>query len=210
MIADLFLSSADVVGPLLRGRELAARWEEPSVLAEFRVRGLAGHLARAVFNVERYLDTDRPADAPRLDAVRYFLAADAGETDLDGPTARAIRDRGEQAAGDGPADLAERFDAARARLAPRLAGLPADHEVVVLDRWLLPLDQALITRLVELAVHLDDLTVSLDVPTPELPDEAADLVLITLARIARARHGAIPLLRALSRRERAPQVIAAF
>lgn len=210
MIAELFLSSAGIAAPLLRTPELAARWEEPSALAEFRVSGLAGHLCQAVFNVERFLDTPPPGDAPRLDAVRYFLQADAREPDPHGPVARHIRVRGEEAAAGGAADLAERFDAARTRLAVRLRELPEDLEVVVFDRWLLPLDQALLTRLVELAVHLDDLAVSLDVPTPALPDAASDRVLITLARIAQGRHGQLPVLRALSRRERAPRVIAAF
>lgn len=210
MIVDVFLASAGVVAPLLRGPELAARWDEPSALAEFRVSGLAGHLARAVFNVERYLDTPLPADAPLLDAVQYFLTADADASDLDGTVARRIRDRGEQEASDGPAVLAERFDTVRAALASRLAALPADHQIAVFERWRLPLDEALITRLVELAVHLDDLAVSLDVPTPALPDEATDLVLVTLTRIAQARHGTVPLLRALARRERAPHHVAAF
>lgn len=195
---------------MLREPSLAARWEEPSALPEFRMSGLAGHLARAVFNVERYLDTKPPADAPRLDAVQYFLSVDSDPADVHGRLAGRVRERGEQEAAGGPVALAERFDAVRARLEPRLAALPADHEVAVFDTWLLPLDQALITRMVELAVHLDDLAVSLDLPTPALPDEAADLVLVTLARIARARHGSLPLLRALSRRERAPRTIAAF
>jgi hypothetical protein len=91
-----------------------------------------------------------------------------------------------------------------------LATLPPDHPIVVFDRWRLRLDQALITRLIELAVHLDDLAVSLDLPTPAISEPAADLVITALARIAAGRHGTLPLIRALSRRERAPEMIAAF
>ena len=64
--------------------------------------------------------------------------------------------------------------------------------------------------MIELAVHLDDLAVSLDLPTPAIPDGAADLVVATLARIARGRRGTLPVLRALSRRERASGLATAF
>lgn len=62
----------------------------------------------------------------------------------------------------------------------------------------------LLTRLVELVVHADDLAVTLRVPTPEFGDRVEDLVVTTLARMARGRRGTLPLLRALARRERAP------
>jgi hypothetical protein len=211
VIAEAFLDTAAVVSPLLRSPELAAGWGSPSVLADFGISGLAGHLARAVFNVERYLDTPLPAEFIEVDAVRYYLLqVDEGPDD---PVRRSIRERGEQDAGSGAADLADRFDDARGRLATRLRALPADHPVAVLaayGRFRLRLDECLITRLVELAVHLDDLAVSLGVPTPAIPEAAADLVVTTLARIAAGRHGTVALIRALSRRERAPEVIAAF
>jgi len=205
VITEAYLDTAAVVSPLLRSPELAAGWSSPSALADFRISGLAGHLARAVFNVERYLETPMPADVTDVDAVRYYvLQAD------DEPVRQTIRERGEQDAASGAADLADRYDAARARLAQRLPGLPAEHPVVAFGRYRLRLDQCLVTRLVELAVHLDDLAVSLGVPTPEIPEPAADLVVTTLARIAAGRHGTVALIRGLSRRERAPEVIAAF
>ena len=189
MMANLFLATAAVASPILHSGQIADRWTRPSALPEFRVDALAGHLGRAVFNVERFLDTPLSTDAAPIDAVAYFLAADF-EPELDDP--------------------ARRFDAARARLAVRLAELPAEQPVVVFDRWVLPLDQCLITRLVELAVHLDDLAVSLDVATPAIPADAAAVVIATLARVATARHGVLPVLRALARRERSPHPVTAF
>ncbi|MFC4007796.1 hypothetical protein ACFOY2_11220 [Nonomuraea purpurea] len=47
-------------------------------------------------------------------------------------------------------------------------------------------------------------------PTPLVPAEAADAVTVCLTRIAVARHGFLPVMRALSRRERAADPIAAF
>jgi hypothetical protein len=102
---------------------------------------------------------------------------------------------------------------ARALAQPRSTRFPAFDEnqpVTVFDRYTLPLGQALLTRLVELAVHADDLAVSLDLPTPPLPDRAADFALTTLTRIASGRHGTANVIRALSRRERAPRNISAF
>jgi hypothetical protein len=211
VIADAFLDTAAVASALLRGPELAAGWGSPSALADFRISGLAGHLARAVFNVERYLDTPIPAELIEVDAVRYYLLqVDEGPDD---PVRQSIRERGEQDAGSGPTELADRYDDARRRLATRLRGLPSDHPVAALaayGRFRLRLDQCLITRLVELTVHLDDLAISLGLPTPTIPQPAADLVVTTLARVAAGRHGTVALIRALSRRERAPGVIAAF
>lgn len=197
--------------PLLRAPELAERWSEPSALAEFRTSGLAGHTARAVLSVERYLDAEVPPGAPLLDAVGYFLAASRADVEnLASQLNQGIRERGEQEAADGPQALAKAYDAARARLALRLPELRGDQPVLVFGRYVLSLDECLLTRLIELVVHADDLAVTLGLPTPDFGDQVEDLVITTLARIARRRHGTVPLLRALSRRERAPSTIAAF
>lgn len=211
VIAELFLASAEAVAPLLRSRELAARWNEPSALTDFRTSGLAGHTARAVLNVERYLDAPVPAGADHLDAVTYFLTA--SRSDVENPASamnRTIRERGELEAAGGLRALADAYDAARARLAERLPGLRGDQPVLMFGRYVLPLDECLLTRLVELVVHADDLAVTLELPTPDFGDHVEDLVVATLARIARRRHGTLPVLRALARRERAPSTIAAF
>jgi hypothetical protein len=76
--------------------------------------------------------------------------------------------------------------------------------------WSLRLDDFLTTRLMEIAVHSDDLAVSVGVPAPELPLAALDPVVVLLSRLALRRHGQAALLRALSRAERAPTTIAAL
>ncbi|HEU4349658.1 MAG TPA: maleylpyruvate isomerase N-terminal domain-containing protein, partial [Actinoplanes sp.] len=121
-----------------------------------------------------------------------------------------IRERGELDAGCGPADLAERYRAALARLAVELPGIPPDRPIPMVAGHVLTLPECLLTRLVELLVHADDLAVSIGVPTPQFADEPADLVVSVLARVARRRHGTTPVLRALARRERATGSIAAF
>ncbi|WP_327581758.1 maleylpyruvate isomerase N-terminal domain-containing protein [Nonomuraea sp. NBC_00507] len=204
-----FLDTAEVVSGLLHSPALTERWERPSALAEFRVSGLAGHLARAVFNVERWVAEPPQADGTPIDAVAYFLAGAGPAPDLGDTVPRRIREVGEQEAVGGPAVLAEEFDAARARLTALLPPLPLDRPVGVFAH-VLPLDQCLLTRLVELVVHLDDLAVSMKVPTPPVSTEATDAVTACLTRIAVARHGFLPVIRTLSRRERATDPIAAF
>jgi hypothetical protein len=68
----------------------------------------------------------------------------------------------------------------------------------------------LTTRMMEVLVHSDDLAVSIGVATPDFPPMAVELVTDLLVRLATRRHGAVPVIRALSRAERAPASIAAF
>ena len=204
-----FLDTAEVASRLLRSPTLAERWERPSALAQFRVSGLAGHLARAVFNVERWLAELPQEGGTPIEAVAYFLAGADPAPELDDAVPRRIREVGEQEAAGGPAALAKEFDAARARLAAQLPNMPLDSPVGVFAH-VLPLDQCLLTRLVELVVHLDDLAVSLEAPTPSVPAEATEAVTACLTRIAVARHGFLPVMRTLARRERATDSIAAF
>jgi uncharacterized protein (TIGR03083 family) len=190
MVIEAYLSAAGTVAELLRSRALAATWSSPSALAEFRVSGLAGHLGRGVFTVEKYLAAPLPdGPATTFDAAGYF----------DAVTAVA-----------GPDGLAARYDAALDRLRAVLPGLPPDRPVPMVGGRVLPLSECLLTRLVELLVHADDLAVSIGVTPPEFAAEPADLVVSVLARAARRRHGTAAVLRALARRERATGTVAAF
>ena len=207
MIAT-FLSGARTAASLLHAPELAESWAKPSALAEFRVSGLAGHLAGQVLNVFGYLDAEVPPDLPSMDAVQYYLKD--GDPPVDSPLATRIRARSEQMAGESVPELAARYDAAVSELAARLAALPEDQPVLVFGRWVLPLRECLLTRLLEIVVHADDLAVSLGVPTPEFSADVVDATVTTLARIAVGKRGALPVLRALSRRERSDALASAF
>jgi hypothetical protein len=72
------------------------------------------------------------------------------------------------------------------------------------------LDDLLVTRMMELAVHADDLAVSVGIETPALPPTSVETVVDLLSRLALRRHGPTAVLRALSRAERAPATITAF
>jgi hypothetical protein len=206
---DSYLATAAVASELLRDPALARRWDDPSALDGFAVSGLAGHLAGNVSNVETFLGAPLP-DVEATDVVRYYLDGSDPDASVDDPIKQRIRSRADHRALVGPAALADEFDAALTRLALHLAGLDPTLNVAMFGRFVLPLDECMIWAMLEMVVHIDDLAVSLDVPPPAIPEDAADLVVVALARIALGRRGLLPVLRALSRRERATDLATAF
>jgi Mycothiol maleylpyruvate isomerase N-terminal domain len=207
---DAFVQAAAPAAALLRDPAVAASWDSASVLREFSVAGLAGHLARQVLAVPRVLAQPVPADQPVSLLDHYALVSwiDAGpddEANVD------IRRSGEDEAADGAAALAAKtgvaVDAAGSALPAEPAGRLVRPSWV---SWTLTLDDFLITRMMEIAVHSDDLALSVGVVTPALSPAVLDPVLELLTRLAVRRHGPTAVLRALSRSERAPGTIAAF
>ncbi|MBW3668826.1 MAG: maleylpyruvate isomerase N-terminal domain-containing protein [Actinobacteria bacterium] len=176
----------------------------PSALGEFSVRGLAGHLVRATTSVEAYLDGPEPEDVP-IGPAEYYAAAVGDDIDvLASPLHRSIRERGEELAADGHAALVATLDAALDRLHLRLMDERPDRRLRVFKGLVMTLDDYLVTRMVELLVHIDDLAVSVGLPTPEPSPEAVDDAVRVLVDVARLRHGDVAVLRALTRRERDP------
>jgi uncharacterized protein (TIGR03083 family) len=209
-IRRLFCAAADATAPLLllAGRAQAARYDGPSALAEFSVRGLAGHLLRAMTSVEGYLDAAGPPAVPGAGvepvtaAAYYATVLGSGPTDINDDLNRSVRQRGVEAAPGRAAELAAVWAATTDRLRSRLAAEPAGRFVSVYGGIVLTLDDYLLTRLVEVVVHGDDLAGSLGVEPPALDRDATGLVIATLVEVARIRHGDTAVVRALTRRER--------
>lgn len=206
---QVFLEAGAVVRDLLGSAELAAQWSQPSALAGFRISGLAGHLARPVLNIERFLAVPLSPDTPKLDLDTWQEQGTTGKN-LDSPGHREVRERGERQAAAGPAALVGSVDAALARLAVILPLEDPSRWVDIFGLHALRLDDLLVSRLNELLVHSDDLAVSLGVPSPEFPPAAVRLVLGKLTDYAVRRHGAVAVLRALTRSERAPASISVY
>lgn len=197
-----YLRTLDLAIGVVAEPEVVAAWDLDSVLAKLSVRGLAGHLTRAGALVEDYLDGGIPAESVDVaDAAGYYELA-ALTSDLDSELNRSIRERGEAEAEVGHPALVAEFVAARDRLALRLGAEPADARIAVRGGMVLPLDEYLVTRIVELAVHTDDLALSVGLSTPEPDPVAATLATHCLVALARRRHGDLAVLRALTRRER--------
>ena len=208
MIRDAFLSSAATAGTLLREPALAARWSEPSALGDFSVGGLARHLANQVTHAVPLLAADPGASA--VPVLEHYTRNAWVTSGIDGRDNVAIRRKGEaHAAVTTPGALADEFDVALAEL-HRVVPVEPDDRVVDFRAWGLTVDDFLLTRVMELVVHTDDLAVSLGVPTPELPPAATEATILLLSRVAAWRHGPLAVVRALARRERAPESIAAL
>ncbi|GAA1753217.1 maleylpyruvate isomerase N-terminal domain-containing protein [Luedemannella helvata] len=209
-IRSAYLQAARSAAQLLADPAVAAAWEQPSALAEFRVSGLAGHLGRQVSRVVE-LTAAGPATQTPIGLLDHFeRSAWVGAT-VDSPTSVGVRESGEKDAAAGPAALADTIAAHVTALADTFATLP-DDLVVSLPwaGWALTFDDFLVTRLLEIAVHNDDLAVSVGVDAPAQPEEVLEPVFALLTRLAVRQHGATAVLRALSRAERAPATIAAI
>jgi hypothetical protein len=209
MLRSGYLMAADVAAALLRNPSVASRWSQPSALADFQVSGLAGHLGRAVTRVERIV-LDPPSTAPPIAVLEHFTRSEWTRTGRDDAVHVAVRERGEKTAAGGPEGLAQAVDAALGRLRGLLAEEPDDRIIELTGQWPLRLDDFLLTRTLEIVVHVDDLAVSVGLPTPEIAEAATEPVIDLLARLSVRRHGPLALVRTLSRRERAPETVAAF
>ncbi|MEU6110127.1 maleylpyruvate isomerase N-terminal domain-containing protein [Streptomyces albidoflavus] len=200
-IRDTYLEAAEQAVELLALEEVADRWAHESVLPEMSVGALAGHLARSVLQVEWFLD-GRVTGAEPVSATHYYARLTG--TDQHGSALNTgVRARSAETAAEGPAAVAEQARAARQRLARRLAEEEPGRRVAVLHRpgEEMLLDSYLETRCVELAVHLEDLALSVGVPRP-VPEAALAVAVDVLVAAARERHGDQAVLHALARRER--------
>ncbi|HZE31785.1 MAG TPA: maleylpyruvate isomerase N-terminal domain-containing protein [Actinoallomurus sp.] len=207
---ETYLEAAGRAVALLRAPEVAEAWERPSALAEMTVGGLAGHLAYQIFSTASALEEPASEQAP-IPLLEHYARAVWIGAPLDGDVNTGIRTTGEGIASEGARSLRERAGAALAEQRTGLAGLPDDQAVFMPQTgWALSLGDFLTTRIVEIVVHMDDLAVSVGLAPGELPDTVFDPVLTLLARLAVRRHGQAAVLRALSRRERAPTAINAI
>ncbi|MGH3443436.1 MAG: maleylpyruvate isomerase N-terminal domain-containing protein [Nitriliruptorales bacterium] len=212
MVIDVFHGCAKAAQRLIEHDAVAARWDEPSALEGYTVGGLAGHLARAALTVERYLEApEPPPDREPADAAGYLVAVLGAHDPVDSEFHRAVRARGAEAAADGPAAVAASLREARTRLAAGLDAATLERRVEVLDGLVLTVEEYLRTRILELVVHVDDLSVSVGLPGADgVPADAYDMVAAVLARVAARRHGGLATVRSLARRERHPDAIRAL
>ncbi|GAB2483742.1 maleylpyruvate isomerase N-terminal domain-containing protein [Streptosporangium sandarakinum] len=205
-----FLSTARSAADLLRDPAVAAAWSRPSALPEFSVAGLAGHMAYQILAVPRLLTGPVPHEETIALLDHYTRVGWIGAS-LDDDVNVRIRRGGQEVSVEGHAALVARVDSALGELDGTLASAAnRPVRIPLWGPWSLALDDMLITRMMELAVHSDDLAVSVGVATPTLPPGAVDTVIGLLARLAVRRHGPTDVLRALSRAERAPATITAF
>ncbi|HEX6524857.1 MAG TPA: maleylpyruvate isomerase N-terminal domain-containing protein [Streptosporangiaceae bacterium] len=213
MEAAAYLDAATAASTLIASPQVAAHWDEPSALPEMTVSALAGHLARQVTLIPGRLaqHDPLPAGTELLTVMDHYARVEWIDAPLDDEANVSIRADGADEAAAGPAALARRTADAVNQLRTMLPQQDGDRPYYLpWTGWALPLKDFLTTRLLEIVIHLDDLAVSVDCTPPPLPPEATDTVIGLLARLATRRHGTAAVLRALSRKERAPATISAF
>ena len=209
-IRQAYLDAASTAADLLAAPAVARAWSQPSALEKMSVGGLAAHLGLQVLNVRVALAVDVP-DEPPVGLLDHYARVAWLGADLDSEANSGIRAGSEDQAAAGAAALVTRVRAEVDHLRSRLAAEPAGRVVrIPWTGWSLTLDDLLVTRMMEIAVHADDLAVSVDVEPPRLPDAVLDPVLSLLTRLSARRHGPTAVLRALSRAERAPVTVSAF
>jgi hypothetical protein len=204
MVRDVYLSTARVARTLIATPEVAAQWEAPSALERMTVGAVAAHLARAVLTVRDYMAMPLPEPPPEpIDAAEYFALGVPLTNDLDDDLNTSIRARSDAAANEGRDAVVRDLDELLVTVEAALAAAAPDAQVAVFGITPMSLDDYLVTRTLELVVHIDDLAVSAGVETPVIDPRAVDLVTQCFVSVARIRHGDLEVLRALARRERA-------
>jgi Mycothiol maleylpyruvate isomerase N-terminal domain len=198
-IRDVYLAACAASLELLQEPAVSLRWRDGSVLAEFTVGDLAGHLARSTLQVEMFLDAEEPDEAP-ITAVEYYAGLQ-GVRDLGSELNVGVRARGAEMAAMGAKGLADAVATTLTRLQQRLRREPDTRQLTAFGRTL-RLDEYLRTRLIELTVHIDDLALSVGVEAPQVQSEAYASAIATLVDVGRSKYGDLEVLHALTRRER--------
>jgi hypothetical protein len=208
VLTDTFLEAAATSADFIHSPAVLAAWDQPSALPRMSVRALAAHLGRQVFLTADVLRASE-GEPPVLTLLEHYQRVAWIGKDVDDPVNVETREGAEKLATAGAAALADRVRKATEEI--RTAFTSPDRTVwLPWTGWSLTLDDYLSTRLLEIVIHSDDLVVSVGVEGPVLPEAATDATLVLLTRLAARRHGVAPVLRALSRHERAPEAINAF
>lgn len=202
--------ATDLLVALVAHPEVGARWHEESSCAGMSVGALTWHLVDQPRRIVEVLSAPSTDDAP-ITLDQHYAEAAWIQQDLDGPANTGVRTANEERAetGDQAAAVAA-ARTARAALDAALAGAGATVRIPWTGRTI-GTDDFLVSRLMEIVVHSDDLAASLDdVPVPQFPAEALQPVVTLLTDLALRRHGQDALVRTFARPQRAPGAVNAF
>jgi hypothetical protein len=204
---DAFLAALDSARHLVAAPEVEAGWERPSALADLTIGALTAHLVSAVAGIDSFLDRPVPDDVDIADLNSYY-SDEAVPASLRDALNAFVTD----AAKAGPVAVLAHFDEVRDRLRARLPVEPSDRPMRIPSRdsprgegsggRYMRLDDFLVTRVVEVVVHSDDLAASASLPSPTFPAQVGDAVIGLFVEVCRRRHGDSAVVRAFTRRER--------
>jgi uncharacterized protein (TIGR03083 family) len=206
-----FFSACDLAITVVGSAAVAERWEDDSALEGLTVGALAAHLYAAIRRLETALAQPEPEAPVVVVGITEFYGPNRidDRSQLDDTFHVAIRAEAAERAGKGAGALAASFEALVGRLRASLPGETSTRLVPVLriEGGAALLSDYLLTRVVELMVHADDLAASVGMKV-DPPSEVASAALGVFLELARTRSGDVAVLRAFSRRERAdPEVL---
>ncbi len=203
------VGAARQLAALVRSDLVAEAWDRESVLPGTTVGGLTRHLVSQPECAVEFLAMPGPADAPLLSLVGHYDLVNWLAAPISAPENTSIRDEFNQLGSAGQADSVAVLDRSLDLLDSAIdAAGPTTY--VPWQNCVLATDDFLVVRLMEMVVHADDLACSVGMPTPEFSPEVFEPVLALLAALAARRHGEGPVLRTLSRGERAAGPVSAF
>lgn len=199
IVRSLVVEAVEAAAELMSRPSVGAAWDEPSALAGMTVGGLAAHLVRGAGATIAYLDrtpVDAEPEGDLLTPVTYFHAA------LDSPIHEQIKQVSEDESAIGHQATAAKCAELATKLGRRLVDEPADRLIGALGGRMLTLDDFCRTRLIEVLLHLDDLSISVGERRPETNPSGVAIVIDIVGNIARHIHGDWKVAYALARSER--------
>ncbi len=221
-----FLLAAGYAGEILAWPEIGTAWDSPSALARMTVGAVAGHLYLALRAVDKHLDeTPEPSSGdsatgdpetgakPGVSPARNAATAPPHQQwprierpeDLDRPDSLRVRVDGDHVAAWGWEAVRSAYTNRMEKLEGRLRGsLPS---TVRFGAAVMDFGDYLVTRIVELLVHADDLAASVGLPPPGPPPDSVSLAIEVLTEGARSIYGDLEVLRAFTRPERSRRPI---
>jgi Mycothiol maleylpyruvate isomerase N-terminal domain len=207
---DRFLAAAQVAGALAVHPDVAASWSRESACAGLSVGGLAHHLASQLDNTVELLGAGASDQSP-IPITEHYARAAWVRAGPEGEANVGIREGSDAQAASGPGALPPLVARWLDELPGALDSRGSDDPVLIpWQGWSLAARDFLVTRMMEIVVHSDDLAASIDQPPPEFPDDVLMPVLGLLTTLSLRRHGQAALVRALSRPQRGPSSISAF
>ena len=211
-MAEDFLIAAESAFELLGRVEVVQQWDQPSALADMTVGAVAAHLGSQVLTVHAAVTAGHGAsDEVPVPLLEHYSRVPWVRSGLEDESNERIRLGAARSAATGHDALTASVQQAipDLRRAFQAAVLPPRIRMTGWD-WSLSFDDFLVTRVMEIVVHSDDLAVSVGIEPPTLPEAVLGPVLALLVGVSLQRHGQAAVVRALSRRERAPDTISAF
>jgi hypothetical protein len=204
-LVDAYLGGVDWFQDILGREEVREAWEQPSLLSEYTVGGLAAHAVHGVVWLEQLLQDTEPVGLRRVSVFEFFGLNRAEKEGVD-PIAASLRSAAEAFALTGADAVTAACTTARDELVGLLHGAATERAIPVLRvaGGQVALRDYVRTRVLEVVVHGDDIVCSVPgLMTPEPPFRATEVSLEVCLELARARVGDLGTLRGFTRTERA-------